>query len=838
MRRLLFLIIISVLFLVSQAVVQSPALLEVTEFTGGLVNSLENSLMNKNQARVLVNYDINKGKLKRRQGLRLQYFDAYSGQTMSALLPFYRGLNKEVLTIRKLGGLYGDDRDSLYHLTICTPGNSVCTTVIFQGYLPFERESTLPFNITYDYMKHGLLIAATQSELVVFDSQFAFPIRPIGFGQPKAVAMSGSGNMTGVFRYKYGYGTGGNEPTSNLSAPSWPVIVNSGKVVVFNVLAPTDTTESTGLPHCYIYREENYSGSWEVVDSFSTEGWDTDKMTFLDNEGSTADDDTLDFPWGNNDRNRPAVATPPGGLDIKIDTISAVASDSFGIGVIAGTCQLSNCSLYVGYAITAVDTFGSESFVSPAVWQLITSEVQGVLADWRYKAGLYNLSAPSDSGIVKYWLLRSYAQNAKPFAPGGENVDSLLFGDWYRLYSFETLPDTLWDSLRGTSFKDSLFCEGVHDTFYKDDPRVFLVDSIIEYALGEMPESTCYDGDSILQGRPSVIMQHGFRAYTLDEVSPNDLLFSEFGKFHKWAPSKRITISSNTGDWLNNLVSLGTNRFLGFRQNSIVQISGHSFFQFTIDDVISGLGAVAPRSVIYARNRGGFASYDGYYLFDGAGNIGEPAASLPISNSIDSADTNIIRAFAAPVGTEIWLSLPIGGTRNSHTYILNLEPPQHWKSYDFGVIDMIQMETDTTLQDFRAGRYLMILDNDSMYNWGYKDTVFDNRGKDTIIARYESKFFFDDNQGIRERVFSVDIYGEATSAGANDSLWIIVSQNKGNRADTVLIIPDFTDEQRDRATFNVVCDNFSIGWYDNGIGDYSITGYKVEGAGWDEGRKP
>ena len=835
MRRLLFLIIMAVLILVSQAVVQSPALLEVTEFTGGLVNSIENSLMDKNQARILVNYDINKGKLDRRPGVRLQYPDAFSGQTMSALLPFYRGLHKEVLTIRKLASKYGDDRDSLYHLTICTQNNSVCTTVIFQGYLPFERESTLPFNITYDYMKHGLLIAATQSELVVFDSQFAYPLRPIGPGQPKAVAMSGGGNVTGIFRYKYGYGTGGLEPTSNLSAPSWPVTVNAGKVVLYNLLAPTDTTEATGLPLCYIYREENYDGSWEVVNSFVTLGWATNKMTFLDNRGSTVDDDTLDFPWGNTRESRPAADSPPPGIVIQRDTVTV---DSFGVGLVSDTVFFPFCTVYVGYAITQIDSFGTESHISAPVWARVTNfgDSIGHPLDWQYKMTIKNIPAPTDSGIVKRWLLRSF--DTTGLIIGEESPESLRIGDWYRLFSFPLTSDSIVDSLRGTGWHDSLFCLASIDSSYTQGIFGDSFQSFDKTSLAELPESLCFNGDSILSGRPSVIMQHGFRAYTIDEQFPNDLLYSEFAKFHKWAPSKRITISSKTGDWLNNFVSLGTNRFMGFRQNSIVQISGHSFFQFTIDDVIRGLGSVAPRSVIYSRNRGGFASYDGYYLFDGAGNVGDPAASMSISNSIDSADTNIIRAFAAPVGSEIWLSLPIGGTRNSHTYILDLEPPQHWKSYDFGVIDMIQMEVDTTLQDFRAGRYLMILDNDSMYNWNYKDTAFDNKGGDIIVARYESKFFFDDNKGIRERVFSVDIYGEASSAGANDSLWVYVSQNKGARVDTVLIIPDFTDNVIDRATFNVLCDNFAIGWVDNGIGDYSITGYKVEGAGWDAGRKP
>ena len=277
---------------------------------------------------------------------------------------------------------------------------------------------------------------------------------------------------------------------------------------------------------------------------------------------------------------------------------------------------------------------------------------------------------------------------------------------------------------------------------------------------------------------------------------------------------------------------------MGFRQNSAIQVSGNSFFQFTVDETVRGLGAVAPRSITYSRNRGGFLYYDGYYLFDQTGSILTTPLTAPISNSVDSADSNIIRGYANFVGSELWLSLPIGGSRNTHTYIFEMDAPQHWKSYDFGVIDMILMDVDTTIQNFRPGRWLMILDNDLMYNWGVIDTAFDNKGGDTILARYESKFFFDDNQGIRERVFTVDIYGEATSAGANDSLWIIVSQNKGNRADTVLIIPDFTDEERDMAAFNVVCDNFSIGWYDNGIGDYSIIGYTVEGAGWEKGRKP
>lgn len=805
--RLLLGVIACLLVLAPDLFSQGILYKEVNNFNGGLVNSLDNALMRDNQLSIFVNYDLDKnGDLVRRNGRTLHYIDPHSGHPMIALFPFYRGNSKSLLTIRKLDAYYGDDRDSLYVLTICDDAEETCTTVVYSSYMPFDRFVPARFNVTRTTMNQGLVIAATQSEAIVFDSLRAIPFRPLTEQQPKAVPMSGDGNVDGTFRYKYSFrGTF----LSNMSAPSWPVNVVFGKIVVFNIGPVLDSITN---PKAYLYREKNGDQHWELLDSVVL--WETKPVTYLDVLAETVDADTTINRWGDNARNRPAGLRPlaPGELIVSLDT---TVVSGYGMGP-EDTCKnFQTCTSFVAYAMLYIDTLNSVSLMTPPSYTQIDSGLADALLDWQYKATIKGFAAPVDMIVDSAWLLRTYHHGIT-----GVAVHTDIFeGDWHRHLLVDLALDSIVDSLLADTLRDDLFCAGFTTTQ--------------EFAYGEEPESTCYIGNDVIEFQPTAIVEHGFKLWAIDDGNmPNTVSFSNAGTVVKWSLLKSITIPSRDGDWINNLMSLGTNTLLATRQNSVLNFSGHSFFQFIISQKIRNVGLTAPRSLSQSRGRGTILYHDGLYRFSLDATVSpEPMTEL-IKNSIDSADSNIHRGFVGFVDDELWLSLPIGTDYNSHTYIYDQYPVPHWKSYDFGVKDLVPFEFNSTYRAFQTGGWLFIADNDTIYRWNEKDTAFDGGGKDTIVARLQTKYFFDDYN--REQIFFVDIFGE----GTGDSLWVILNQDKGQIADTVLIVLDFTDKKVDRAKFNKICYNAAVGWYDNGLGDYKITGFRIGYIVKDKGRAP
>ncbi len=804
--------IIVILFIFASSLFgQGTLFKEVHNFSGGLVNSLDNALMRDNQLSIFVNYDLDKnGDIDRRNGRTLHYIDDHSGQPIIALFPFFRGNSKSLLTIRKLDAYYGDDRDSLYVLTICDDALETCTTVVYRSYMPFDRFVPARFNVTRTTMNQGLVIAATQSEAIVFDSLRAIPFRPLTEQQPKAVPMSGDGNVDGTFRYKYSFrGTF----LSNMSAPSWPVNVVFGKIVVFNIGPVLDSVTE---PKAYLYREKNGDQKWELLDSVVL--WESKAVTYLDVIAETVDADTTINRWGDNARGRPAGLRPdaPGALVVTLDTVETAG---YGIGPIDTCGTFLACTSFVAYAMLYIDTLGSESFITPATFIQIDVQPNTVVLDFAYKAAIKGFAAPTDMIVDSAWLLRTVTHGSTQTILH----DSIFEGDWFRHLLVDLAADSIVDSLVADTLKDDLQCAG----FIEDVTELV-------FAFGEEPESTCYIGNLAIEFQPEAIVEHGFRLWAIDDgTAPNTVSFSNSGTIVKWSLSKQITIPSRDGDWFNNLASLGTNTLLATRQNSVVNFSGHSFFQLIINQKIRNVGLTAQRSLSQGRGRGTILYHDGLYEFGLDASVSpEPMTEL-IKNSIDSADTNIHRGFVGFVDDEMWLSLPINTSFNSHTYIYDRSPVPHWKSYDFGIKDMVQFEFDTTHREFKTGQWLFIADNDTIYRWNdNKDTAFDGGGADIIIARLQTKYFFDDYN--REQIFYVDIFGE----GTGDTLYVILDQDKGQIADTVPILLNFTDKKVDRARFNKICYNAAVGWYDNGLGDYKITGFRIGYVVKDKGRAP
>lgn len=343
------------------------------------------------------------------------------------------------------------------------------------------------------------------------------------------------------------------------------------------------------------------------------------------------------------------------------------------------------------------------------------------------------------------------------------------------------------------------------------------------------PGGFCYD-DSILTFRPSSIVAHGSRVFAVgDPRNRKSLYYSEFGRPTTWPFDKFINIPIQ-GGWINKLLSL-EDRLIMFSQNSIFQLTGFSFFQFSIDQIVAGIGCSAPMSVAEGLNKVYFAHSSGIYRMSRFGGLSDVPLSIAIKTSYDSIGTRLQRAFGAAVGEEYWFSCAIGSEFNNRTYIFSDVPKPHWKVYTFGLQHATLFDTDTTSLDFDTKRWILVRPDDTaLYEWGYASDTLD--GSDEFIRKYQGPFFFRDQN--RERVMYVDIDG----VGTVDSLMVTLyywDEPNSVAVDSVVIQPDFSDTFRDRAKFNKTLPNCSVAIRDFGNGQYTITGYSIGYIPWDEG---
>ncbi len=789
----------------------------------GLINSLPNQLMPKTALMVMDNYDVTaEGWLHRRKGMSVHYPDSRAGHPMWATIPYYSNLKKEMLILNV--DFEANPFDTPYHwglgtivinLGVLRMGNDATqafSSDLAGGYYYPQRRNSYPYSLNYASMNERLAIAATNSEMVLFDGAKAFPARPLGPGQPRAVVINGGGPLTGRMKYKYCYFEDGTNDTSNYSSPSWEVNVFQGYVYVWGF---TPSVES-GIDSILLYRSTD-DGNYEFVGNLNN----SDESYCLDSI-DTDSTNTFVYPSGpdghcvcHHDSTCGTRLMPPGAPTAAVDSC---VTDGYGAGLnssIATTCAKAT------YSIVYVDSAGRQTYMSPGACIAINEN-----ENFRQKVTLSNIPVPTSPMIVKKYLLKCVAENIT-FYVGSKSPN----GNVFILDTLDVATTTYTDSIRYDTLikRFPVFCQYPYDYISGDITVKDSTDLYWEWT--ETPESTCYD-DSTIAFQPTDVVAHGSRFYAIGNWNnPNGLYYSEFGRMTTWPYDKFINLASGDGDWLVRLLVVGDNLML-LRQNSIYALSGFSFYQYSLTRLISGVGLSAPRGLAVGRNNVLLFHKSGIYQFSDIAGGPANALSAGIKNSIDSIGNKYQRVWGGVIGDEYWFSMPMVDSLNDKTYIYSTTPKPHWKSYDFGVDDAIRYDYDTNATDFSPNRYILSVDNDSLWRWDYSATdTLDGAAK--ITAVMQTKYFFEGPE--REKVVYVDLIG----SGSADSmlLWFYDDYNDRQIIDTMTVYPDFTVNERQRFVVNRMFTSFSLKIQDFGTGDYNLKGIVIGYLPWDTGRR-
>lgn len=445
-----------------------------------------------------------------------------------------------------------------------------------------------------------------------------------------------------------------------------------------------------------------------------------------------------------------------------------------------------------------------------------------------FTAGSWNASV--NYGSILLWNIFN--------GPRPDSSNS-LYTDSNIIYRRE-FPDTFflriaaWDSVLVPEIYEDSLTIPLDDTLWLSRLQPGPVDSICE--------------DSVLSFQPMSAVIHGSRVYAIgDPANPNRLYFSTYDKPTNWPCSSYLNVPISDPDWFVDLLSLG-DRLILFRQNSVLHLQGHNFYQYSIDELIANVGLTAPRSVVRIGNTVYFYHSTGVYVLSAYGGVSDQPISFPIQKSLDSFMVNQQRAVGAGIAGDYWLSIDYF-SNNQSTYIFSQMPAPHWKSYDFGIHAVVQFDPDTIAGNFNPNHWLIALvanlsgsDQSVFYNWRRDqlggsfeniDTIDVGYESDTtyypIIARYQSKQFFEGRE--RERVYWIDIVGEGTA----DTI-TFTFLDEGIPFDTVAFLPDFTDDKRDRIIVDRIVHDFGVAWADNGHGQYTIKSYTIGYVNWDKGR--
>jgi len=814
----------------------------VMDFSGGLVNSISNAAMRDNMAVVLENYDIDPfGNFKRRAALT-PYAINTGIKYVYAIIPRISSDGKRLWILARR------DAASKSELIGCDNAALTCDSTWVTGLYQPSTDWIVPYNYDVVNYQDQLFVASTNSEMMVYRDSIFYPARPRAPGQANVtVRNSGTGNLKGTFRYKYLYVdtsvtfAGG---ASNLSAPTWPVTVNYGNVRIWDIW-------DGGKDSIRIYREKNFSGNYEYLVTL-----DSGDADYLDATNATNPADTFTYRWGpryhcsagNNANDASCPTTCAGESKVPAPGAMNVATGSgHGTGHGAPDALASGYKCwFMAYSTVFIDSAGRHSYMSTPA-----SVVGGCDKVDTNTSGLFsNIPVPHDSGIVKKLLLRMHCDDQYY---GHEDRDS----GWVNIYF---IVDTLDPDV--TSYTDSVgyselrerdpylnVCVGrqvvsVADSFCEADSLNIWIS---HDSIGDLPELACYD-DSLIPFQPMSIALHGPRLYGIGDASnPDHLWYSLFHRLTTWPYDQYVVVPSHGSDWFVDLLVLG-DRLILFRQNSIVQLQGHNFYQYSFNELISNVGLTAPRSVARLGNTVYFYHSTGVYTLSAFGGVCSQPLSFAIQKSLDSFMVNQQRAVGAAVAGDYWLSVDYA-TGYQTTYIYSETPTPHWKAYGFGLHAVVQHDPDTTYGNYNPNKWLIALvrgfcdegDNTVLYQWRLDELAgFQNR--DTIdiccltdsvyvpiIATYQSKRFFEGRE--RERVYWIDIVGEGTA----DTI-TFTFLDEGVAFDTVKYLPDFTDGIRDRIIVDHIVSDFAVRWQDSGYGQYTIKGYEIGWIPWDRGR--
>lgn len=819
-----FWVVVIVLILLSCAEGQVVQEEVVMGFQDGLINSLPNNLMPATALLVMNNYDVTaEGWLKRRKGMSVHYPDTRAGHPTWAIIPYYSNLEKEMLILNV--DYESNPFNTPYHLApgaisvnlgVLRMADDAAQTFSLDkagGFYYPRRLGNYPYNLNYASLNQRTVIAATNSEMVLFDGENVFPARPLGPGQPKVAVINGGGPLTGRMKYKYCYFEDGTNDTSNFSSPSWEVNVFMGYVYIWGFSASPEA----GIDSILLYRSSD-GGNYEFVTNLpnSASTYCLDSITTVPGDTVTYHGGAKGHQWaGYYPSGYSAQIRPPGGFAYTVpgDTTLHI----FGAGLILDTANIVDAfeqyyHAVATYAIVYIDSAGRESYMSPAAY----AKTNGMTA-FNKKVVLTGIPVSTNPIVEKKLLLKRFPGDSL-FYLGTANPGGKIFV----LDTLDNATTTYTDSIR----YDSLVAN-YPEWCVPDSADDYIWQKVITYPFMVMPEITCYD-DSVIAFQPVDIAVHGNRMFTIGHpLDRNRVYYSDFGRMTTWPYDKFIPIGTPTGDWLVRLMPLGK-ALVMFRQNSIYGLTGFSFYQYSIEMVTSGIGLSASRALAVGNDAAFFLHKTGIYQFAAPPQL----ISSAIKNSLDSIGPDIQRSWAGMVGDEAWFSVPMVDSLNDRTYIFSMTPKPHWKAYDFGVFDGAQYDYDTTAVDFRPDRWIFIRDNDSLWRWDYSaaDTM---DGTVPITAVMQTKYFFPGPE--REKIVYLDLFG----SGAVDSLRLYLWDDYGDRVlvDSLTVIPDFSVNGRQRYRIDRIFTAFSVKVRDFGHGDYVLKGLALGYVPWDEGRK-
>ena len=104
-----------------------------------------------------------------------------------------------------------------------------------------------------------------------------------------------------------------------------------------------------------------------------------------------------------------------------------------------------------------------------------------------------------------------------------------------------------------------------------------------------------------------------FMAHTT--ANPSRLHFSDVINLESWPALNFIDISPNDGDWITGLLPFDDYLIIT-KQRSVWALVGDGTSDFAVKRIHSGIGCIAPRSLIRMGELFGFAHTEGYYLSD------------------------------------------------------------------------------------------------------------------------------------------------------------------------------------------------------------------------------
>ncbi len=790
-------------------------------FSGGL-NRTSSSLSSPASGYDIVDFDLDPlGSLSPRLGMDVISF---GGDSISAVLP-YSVLGDKYLILKECNNL-----DTCNYVFTRTDTDSIGFT---RAWNPEQFDALPQTGLNSAVWGDLLYIVGQNTPMTIFDGARMYPAAPLGPGQPEilrvrdSVADAGAGTnekLDGVFRYKYGY----RDETSpdfktNMGPASWPVGVIRGNVTI-------SLTNPQSHDRIYIYRDYNMDGVFRAIDSLEDASSYTDSLPYdPDNQ------DAPDFPYGWTPRCYTNDGAPKSN-DSWTDTSSFVSWDHFyppgGFTARPGSVApvgfglnwpLPNTTLMVSYAIAYLDTLNRRSYMGGAV---CTGP-----ADSQATIDMIDMPVPTDDAIKYKLLLRSfgrYCPDSSCYADYEAPMDTTYFchnsGKWY-------IVDTL--AVDVTTYTDSLPACSIHvdaREYYAPDLDYYAGGNIADYLTGYNCHACENCEDSILTFFPTdIAVRNGLATAIGHPVYGNTLFLSNFYQPNVWPYNKTLIVPSSEADWLVKLAVEGDDNLLGFRQNSIVRVSGFTYYQYVIAEVATGIGATSPQSVVGTNRYTYFAHSTGAYRIPANGT--PQKMTIGIQPLWDSLSANWRHMIGARVGDEYWLS-----TQNSSfgTLVWS-ETLEKWRRYNFTFDAVIPFSTDTTDYDFSVNSYVL-LRNDSLFQLrsGFEDDT-------TLLKpRWRSPELF--TGPARERIYWVDIEGW----GDVDTIAVVGYRANGDTIGTYLTTVGWSteveqtypsnirvkiDEIVQAFAFEIICTPGA----DTG-NDYRITSATVHYQPWDEGK--